>query len=132
MPFDMKKNILRGMERMYNVVTGALDANTRISDTWLRGFFDDPSKYLTIKELFHQGHRSGCNIRNQALGSCFHVIQVSYAVGYTRRTPSNPEDRVSGHPLKYKSGIADGYGAVLNVVVFKLSEKATASNSTVA
>ena len=73
-PSETKQNIVRWMDTMYNVAAGALDANTRIWDTWLGSFYDNSSKYNTIGELLHQRRQSGANIQNQELGSCFHVI----------------------------------------------------------
>ena len=113
-PSDTKLNILHWMETMYKVAIDALDVNTKISDTWLGRFFDNPDKYNTIGELLHQRHKSRADIQTRALSSCFHVLQDSYAIGHTRREPLKPKDRETGSKIKYKPGVADRWGAVLN------------------
>ena len=54
-PSETKQNIVRWMDIMYNVATGALYAKTRIRDTWLGSFFDNSSKYNTIGSFYIGG-----------------------------------------------------------------------------
>ncbi|KAL9100764.1 MAG: hypothetical protein Q9163_003896 [Psora crenata] len=114
LPADTKKSVLRWMESMYNLAIGTVNADTPIQNTWMRDWFNDPAHYTTVGGLLTHGHQGPANIQHRALGSCFHVIQDSYAVGHTRRKPFNKDDRVPGEGIKYKPGVADRWGAILN------------------
>ena len=114
LPAETKKNVLRWMETMYKLATGALDAGTRIQNTWMLDWFDDPAHYITVGGLLTHGHKGPADIQHRALGSCFHIIQDSYAVGHTRREPLNMDDRMPGEGIKYKPGVADRWGTILN------------------
>ena len=104
-PAVTKKSIYLWMETMYKVATGEMPPNTAISATLVKGSFNDPSKYTTIGELLTHGHGCPAVIPHRALGSCFHVIQDSYAGGHTYRELKNPNR---------PPGEADRWGAVLN------------------
>ena len=86
-PSETKRKMMVWLECMYNVAVSAAgySKNTRISDTGLRSFFDDKEHYETLGELFTRKSGGVADVKHRALGSCFHVIQDSYAVGHTRR-----------------------------------------------
>ena len=51
-------------------------------------------------------------------GSCFHTIQDSCAVGHTRREPLNLGDRMPSGGIKYKPGVADRRGPILDFYTY--------------
>ncbi|KAF2869591.1 hypothetical protein BDV95DRAFT_608435 [Massariosphaeria phaeospora] len=104
-PEMTKSRVLKWMELMYDVAIGATSPDTPISSTPVSGSFDDPSHYTTIGELLTHRHQSPAVVAHRALGSCFHVIQDSYAIGHTWRERLNPN---SG------AGEADRWGAIRN------------------
>ena len=104
-PALTKKSILQWMETMWEVATGKMPSDTAISATSVKDSFSDPNNYITIGELLTHGHHCPAVIPHRALGSCFHVIQDSYAAGHTHRE-SKESNRGSGE--------ADRWGAVLN------------------
>lgn len=100
LPVDTKMKVLHWMETMYKLATGAMTADTTIQNTPLQGWFNDPGHYTTVGGLLTHGHTGPANIQHRALGSCFHIIQDSYAVGHTRREPLKP-----GEEIKYKRAV---------------------------
>jgi hypothetical protein len=114
LPAITKKHVLRWMETMYKLATGAMDAGKPIQNTWMQDWFNDQPRYTTVGQLLTHGHKGPANIQHRALGSCFHIIQDSYAVGHTRREPLNSGDRMHGEGIKYKPGVADRWGSILN------------------
>jgi hypothetical protein len=90
---------------MYDVATGVMDPNTAISSTLVSSSFNDPEHYITIGEPLTHRRGAPAVIPHRALGSCFHVIQDSYAEGHTRRERKNPNPA---------SGEADRWDVVLN------------------
>ncbi|KAK4694880.1 hypothetical protein P7C71_g2770, partial [Lecanoromycetidae sp. Uapishka_2] len=99
-PIDTKKKVLRWMETMYKLAIGATNGDSPIQNTWMQDWFYDPSHYTTIGRLLTHGHAGPANFQHRALGSCFHIIQDSYALGHTRREPLK-----SGENIKYKRAI---------------------------
>ncbi|MCJ1306565.1 hypothetical protein MMC25_000208 [Agyrium rufum] len=113
-PTDTKQKVLRWMETMYKLAIGTINGGTPLQETWMTQWFNDPNNYTTVGELLTHRHKGLADIQHRALGSCFHVIQDSYAVGHTRREPLNLGDRVPGAGIKYKPGVADRWGPILN------------------
>lgn len=93
------------LEVMYKLATGEGDitADTEIGSTKLSEFCPvlslppsfKPLRYLLAKESTFQA----LDIGRRALGSMFHIIQDSYAIGHTKRTLLNPEDKESDRKL---------------------------------
>lgn len=104
-PQDTKARIYQWIELMYNIATGQTPASTPITQTTVSKTFEDPANYTTVGELLTHRHPGPAVIAHRALGSCFHVIQDSYAHGHTRRERINPN---------LQPGEADRWGAVLN------------------
>ena len=95
---ETRNNILSFMEIMYKLACGnqGISADTQIRQTWLRKYFtafSTPSKYTDLRELLTLNHKTPANVQHRALGTCFHLIQDSYAHGHTRRVLLNPEDQ---------------------------------------
>jgi hypothetical protein len=111
---ETKTKVLRWMETVYKLATGAMDPDTPIQSSPMRDWFDDPAHYNTFGELLTYKHKAPANIKHRALGSCFHVLQDSYAIGHTRREPLNAGDRIPADGIKYKPGVVDRWGAILN------------------
>ncbi|KAF4445213.1 serine protease abc transporter b family tagd [Fusarium acutatum] len=124
-PEETKQKVMDWMEVMYKLANGedGITPATKIGDTKLRGLFKvtpslpqkfRPLFYLLAKETPFQG----VDIRRRALGSMFHVIQDSYALGHTRRKPMNKEsksaDKNVTDPLRFQKGVADRWGAIEN------------------
>lgn len=107
-PRKTKAKILLWMEVMYNVAIGSseLTPATRIEDTPLASVFEDPRNYSTLGELFTRRHSPPVNVHHRALGSCFHVIQDSYATGHTQRERSFSNGR-------------EKFGAVVNFHTYR-------------
>lgn len=86
---------------MYKLANGedGITADTEIGNTKISEFCPvlslppsfKPLRYLLSKESPFQG----IGIERRAIGSMFHIIQDSYAIGHTKRTSLNPEDRES-------------------------------------
>ena len=92
LPANTKVCVLRWMETMYKLATGRMNEDTPIQGTWMQDWFDDPAHYSAVGGLLRHGHKGPGNISHHAIGSCFHIIQDCYAVGYTRREPMNSDD----------------------------------------
>ena len=100
-PQETKRKLMLWLEVMYKLANGedGITADTEIGNTKLSEFFPvlslpqsfKPLLYLLSKESRFQGK----DIGRRAIGSMFHIIQDSYAVGHTERKPLNPEDRES-------------------------------------
>ncbi|KIX98561.1 uncharacterized protein Z520_05862 [Fonsecaea multimorphosa CBS 102226] len=103
-PAATKASILQWIEIMYSVATGVLSPDTPLVNTELSRWFDDPAHYTTVGQLLTHRHPSPAFIPHRAVGSCFHVIQDSYAIGHTSREK----------PPNAPAGEADRWGAVLN------------------
>lgn len=105
-PLTTKGKILMWMEIAYKLAVNATDvtADVKLGDvvTSSRGpqlgsFFDaesKPSGDATLRNLLDCHHHSSANIQHRALGSCFHLLQDSYALGHTRRELLNPKNHV--------------------------------------
>ncbi|KPM43290.1 hypothetical protein AK830_g3276 [Neonectria ditissima] len=117
---ETKRKVMAWLEVMYKLANGedGITAQTKPTDTKLKEFcpvgslppsWETFSYYLSANSGFE-----GLDIGRRALGSMFHIIQDSYAIGHTRRTPLNREDRISENPLVYKSGTTDRWGAIEN------------------
>ena len=111
---ETKSLILRWMETMYNLAIGTLDPNTQLKETWLNDWFEDPDNYTSVGGLLTHRHKSAANVQHRALGSCFHVLQDSYAIGHTRRELLNPGEKLDEHEIRFNPGTVDRWGALLN------------------
>lgn len=99
-PQETKRKILIWLEVMYKLATGdGVQASTELQHTKIDEFCPVaslPPSWLGFGYLFQkESPFQGLNVQHRALGSIFHVIQDSYAVGHTRRTLLNPEDKIS-------------------------------------
>jgi hypothetical protein len=115
-PTETKRKILMWLQIMYNIAmdptsTSSL-SDTSIGDisskvgaaSQLRDFFDkssDPPVTASVRTLITRNHASPAHMQHRAMGSCFHVIQDSYAHGHTRRVLLNPQDKVDPSSGKY-------------------------------
>lgn len=100
-PTVTKQKVMVWLEVLYKLANGedGITANTLVSDTKLVQFCPDfslppnwkPLSYLLAKDSPFQNP----DYRHRALGSMFHFIQDSYALGHTRRTLLNPQDKAS-------------------------------------
>ena len=118
-PATTKKLVLQWLEIMYSVAVGAMDPTTPLKATWLNEHFEDPTHYATLGELLTFKHKSQANVAHRALGSCFHILQDTYAIGHTRRELLNPSDKLEGHEIVFKPGVADRWGAIMNFHTYK-------------
>ncbi|KAF7563162.1 hypothetical protein G7046_g953 [Stylonectria norvegica] len=117
---ETKRKVMTWLEVMYKLANDedGIKPQTKPTDTKLKEFcpagslppsWETLAYYLSANSGFQ-----GLDIGRRALGSMFHIIQDSYAVGHTRRTPLNREDRISENPLRYKPGTADRWGEIEN------------------
>ena len=100
-PQETKRKLMVWLEVMYKLANGedGITADTEIGSTKISEFCPmlslppsfKPLHYLLSKESPFQGK----DIGRRAIGIIFHIIQDSYAIGHTKRTPLNPEDRES-------------------------------------
>jgi len=86
------------LEVMYKLAVGQVGPNDRIDSTPLRDFFNNstvPQGSDTLRNLLLGKTKSYkyVIIERRALGSCFHTIQDSYAVGHCQRRLANPWDK---------------------------------------
>ncbi|KAL8782840.1 MAG: hypothetical protein Q9195_009561 [Heterodermia aff. obscurata] len=120
LPAETKRKLMTWLEVMYKLAIGenGITADTELRSTKLSEFCPVLSlppdfkslRYLLAKESPFQG----IDIGRRALGSMFHIIQDSYAIGHTKRTLLNPEDKEFDHPLKFRAGAVDQWGAIEN------------------
>jgi len=71
-------------------------------DATLRYLLTQDSKFVNL------------DLGRRAIGSLLHLVQDSYALGHTRRTLLNPQDRVPGTKDQFKPGTWGRYGEVEN------------------
>ena len=100
-PEETKRKVLVWLEVMYKLANkeDGLTADTELGGTKLSEFCPvlslppsfKPLRYLLAKE----SPFLGIDIERRALGSMFHIIQDSYAIGHTRRTLLNPQAKES-------------------------------------
>jgi len=103
-PHETKEKIMLWLETMYKLACGGqgVEAHQRI-DSRLGSYFNDntvPKGSDSFKDLLLGKTRKYQNviIERRALGSCFHVIQDSYAVGHCQRRIVNPEEKIIVKP----------------------------------
>ncbi|KAK1521311.1 hypothetical protein CPAR01_14834 [Colletotrichum paranaense] len=118
-PEVTKANIMTWMEVMYKLATGEDDKitpSTVVSQSPLGVLFPDdslPPNWLSLAYLLSKDSKfKGLDIGRRALGSMFHVIQDSYAIGHAKRELLNEKDKVSDDPLKFKDGTIDRWGPI--------------------
>lgn len=98
---ETKRKVMVWLEVMYKLATGedGINSGTIVKDTKLKEFTppvslpprSKPMQYLLSKDTKFRG----VDIGRRAIGSMFHIIQDSYAIGHTRRTLLNPQDKQS-------------------------------------
>ncbi|KAF4823451.1 hypothetical protein CGCTS75_v010342 [Colletotrichum tropicale] len=123
-PGKVKARVMLWMEVMYKLANGedGITPETAVENTKLVEFFPvlslppsyKPLSFLLANESMIDSKFQGLDIQRRALGSMFHVIQDSYAIGHTKRTLLNPEDMQSSSPLKFRQGTVDRWGAIEN------------------
>ncbi|GKT42871.1 uncharacterized protein ColSpa_03052 [Colletotrichum spaethianum] len=97
-PTITKAKVMLWMEVMYKLANGedGITPNTEVQHTKLEEFFPVlslPPRFKSLAYLLAKESKfQGLDIHRRALGSMFHVIQDSYAIGHTKRTPLNPGD----------------------------------------
>ena len=107
-PADTRNKILMWLELMYRLASGdpAVSEDTQLQHVRLPSaaiqpdvLFSngpDPAPNATLRWLLaRSGQYAHIDIRRRALGSCFHIIQDSYAYGHIRRHLLNEKDRIS-------------------------------------
>lgn len=99
-PAVTKQKIMTWLEVLYQLANGeGITPDTLVSATKLSQFCPDgslPPSWKPFSYLF--GKESSFNqpdYTKRALGSMLHFIQDSYALGHTRRTLLNPQDKAS-------------------------------------
>lgn len=98
---ETKAKVMTWMEVMYKLANGEdeITPATEIGDTKLKQFcpvHSLPKSFMSLDYLLSKNSAfQGLDIRRRALGSMFHVIQDSYAIGHTKRTLLNPGDKES-------------------------------------
>lgn len=103
---ETKRKLMIWTEVMYKLASGVstegIKADTLIRDTKLDSLLAAssgggavPSRDESLRALLAPNDSyKHIDTRRRALGSLFHVIQDSYAVGHVRRVPLNPGDRI--------------------------------------
>lgn len=128
-PAETKRRVMTWMEVMYKLSSGEDGGGTITPDTLLKNTKlgdllatpDDvpggsvPPRFQSLAYMLApKSPFMALDIRRRALGSMFHVIQDSYAIGHTQRVPLNKGDRTGSDPLTYRPGTIDRWGAILN------------------
>lgn len=104
-PRESKRKIMKWLEVMYRLSVGDGVSewdriDTRLGDRDMLGeFFNDNTKPKGSDNLRRllMGNTTSYNnpkIDRRALGSCFHVIQDSFAIGHCQRRLENPHDMI--------------------------------------
>lgn len=113
-PHETKRKVMIWMEVMYKLSNGedGITPDTRPKDTKLDQLLSPPAgtmggslppRFQPISYMLApKSTYSKLDIRRRALGSMFHVIQDSFAIGHTRRVPRNSED-ITSHSTYKKS-----------------------------
>ncbi|KAG9853766.1 hypothetical protein KCU98_g2812, partial [Aureobasidium melanogenum] len=119
-PQETKRKMMVWLEVMYKLANEEDDmtGGTLIENTKLIEFcpvLSLPPSFKSLHYLLSADTKfQGVDVKRRALGSIFHIIQDSYAIGHTRRTPLNPLDKQSDDPLKFKPGTYDRWGPIEN------------------
>lgn len=129
-PHNTLAKISLWLEIMWRVATGDIDAGTAIQDvnvqtqfntkTYTLGDFFTPTsvpkKSDNLFQLLTVGTKfTKVDVKRRALGTCFHVLQDSYAKGHTKRTVLNPNDVIDKNkPTEFKAGTYVQLGGVEN------------------
>ena len=101
LPLETKRKLMIWLEVMYKLATGeaGITADTELGSTKLAEFcpvLSLPPSFKPLRYLLaNKSPFQGIDIGRRALGSMFHIIQDSYAIGHTKRTLLNPEDKQS-------------------------------------
>ena len=99
LPAETKRKFMTWLEVLWKLANGedGITSNTLVSATALSEFCPNlalPPNYKPLSYLLACGSPfSGLDIQRRALGSMFHFIQDSYALGHTRRTLLNPQNK---------------------------------------
>jgi len=114
-PGETRREVMVWLEVMYKLASGedGLTGETLIGDTKLSEFYYPVSlppsskslRYLLSKDSAFRG----VDVQRRAMGSMFHVIQDSYAIGHTRRALLNPQDKQSNSKLSAHASSRSGW-----------------------
>jgi hypothetical protein len=137
-PHHTLAKIMLWLEIMYKLATDqGVSENDKLGDInifsvvntttyTLKNFFNDdsqPKASDTIKTLLSANSiYTGLNIKRRAIGTCFHVLEDSYAKGHTRRKVLNPGDLLPGKTEEFKSGTWAQLGEIENFHTYKGQE----------
>ena len=100
-PAETKRKIMVWLEVMYKLANGedGITPETAIGTTKLAEFcpvLSVPPSFKSLSYLLSKDSPfTGLDVRRRALGSMLHIIQDSYALGHTKRTLLNPQDKQS-------------------------------------
>lgn len=97
---ETKQKIMVWLEVMYRLSSeDGINSKSILEDTKLIEFCPPvclPPSFMSMCYMFSKDSKfRAVDIGRRAIGSMFHVIQDSYAIGHTRRTPLNPLDQIS-------------------------------------
>jgi hypothetical protein len=101
LPTETKRKFMIWLEVLWKLANGedGITPDTIVSTTALSEFcpnFSLPPNWKPLSYLLACGSTfTGLNIQRRALGSMFHFIQDSYAIGHTRRTLLNLQNKIS-------------------------------------
>jgi hypothetical protein len=100
-PDITKAKVMLWMEIMYKLANGedGITPDTEVAKTKLIKVcpvMSLPPRFKPLSYLLaRDSNFQGLDIRRRALGSMFHIIQDSFAIGHTRRELLNPGDKIS-------------------------------------
>jgi hypothetical protein len=101
LPTETKRKFMTWLEVLWKLANGedGITPDTVINKTALSEFcpnFSLPSNWASLRYLLAgESKFASLDIQRRALGSMFHFIQDSYALGHTRRIPLNPQNKIS-------------------------------------
>lgn len=98
---ETKRKVMSWLEVMYKLANGedGITENTELGSTKLSEFcpvLSLPPNFKSLRYLLSKDSPfHGIDVARRALGSIFHIVQDSYAIGHTQRTLMNPQDKES-------------------------------------
>lgn len=100
-PEETKRKLMVWLEVMYKLANGedGITGDTQTGGTKLSVFcpvLSLPPSFKSLRYLLSKDSPfQGIDVGRRALGSMFHIIQDSYAIGHIKRTLLNPQDKDS-------------------------------------
>ncbi|MCJ1282093.1 hypothetical protein MMC26_001416 [Xylographa opegraphella] len=134
LPVETKRKLMVWLEVMYKLANreDGINGDTEIGSTKLSEFcpvLSLPPSFKPLRFLLaNESSFEGTNVGRRALGSMFHIIQDSYAIGHTKRTLLNSQDKESDDSLKFKPGTVDQWGAIENFHTYSGQNEAAHSH----